>query len=232
MKLKTIFLLLAGESETKRPRSKKLLQLVRRSRLRPDAFKVIVSGLSSFDTTAQTSESERASQFLITHGVPIKAIVKEEAALDTLGNLVFSHEIIADLLQHQVEPTTCIVVVTEGFHMHRAKKLFRHVFQDISVTYPKVSFAFVSAKPHTRAKYYWQRAVQSLSNSVRDELILDCISLDIDIFHLHNYEDFKNYLFSLPVYNRIYTASYGYNMHRSIYAHAIQRRLDDRAANA
>lgn len=231
MKLSTIYLVLGGEDEIKRPRSKKLLQLVRRSQQQADEYKIIVSGLSSFDTTATTSESSRQAKYLVGHGIPKENIRIEEESLDTLGNLIFSHRIIEQLLTQSTDLPQSIVLITEGFHIHRSKKLLRRIFKDIVEQYPAVRFKFAAANPHTQAKYYWKWLLQKIRTGVEDELILDVLTVDIDIFKLHSNKDFENYLFSLPVYVTRYKANQPYNMAHSLYARAIQRLLDERASN-
>lgn len=76
--IKKIYLILTGEDEKKRPRSKKLLDIIRTHNLQDDEYKIIVSGYSGFLLNVETSESYNVSEYLISKGISKNNIVLEE----------------------------------------------------------------------------------------------------------------------------------------------------------
>jgi hypothetical protein len=55
----------------------------------------------------------------------------------------------------------------------------------------------------------------------REQAILELVLADFMIFRLSTFSQFKNYLFSLPVYNTIYQAKKKINITASMYSKAI-----------
>jgi hypothetical protein len=55
----------------------------------------------------------------------------------------------------------------------------------------------------------------------KEQAILELVLADFTIFHLSTFNQFKNYLFSLPVYNTIYQAKKRINITASVYSKAI-----------
>lgn len=255
--LKKIYLILGGEDEEKRPRSKKLIELLRADILNNIEFKVVVSGYSSFNLNAVESESSRLAKYLIGQNIPKENLILEEESMDTLGNLVFSYKIIQGLaFQNNLEKIE-IILITEGFHMQRSKKLFLKIFENLKFSNPNVYFDFVSANTSNISSFFWTRKLDIIVEKIKrkmdlgeditdyfkkiifvhkkyilDYAILDMILTDADIFRLKTYEDFRNFLFSLPVYNQKYTPTQKYLTRYSIYSTAIDKltnnkKLDD-----
>ena len=55
----------------------------------------------------------------------------------------------------------------------------------------------------------------------REQAILELVLTDFIIFRLSTFSQFKNYLYSLPVYNTIYQAKKKINITASVYSKAI-----------
>lgn len=254
--LKKIYLILTGEDEHKRPRSKKLIELIRVNNLNLDEYKIVVSGLSGFRPNVDSSESSRLGKYLIERNISKESIILEEESMDTLGNMIFSYKIIEELIKENISEPIEIVLITEGFHMHRSKKLFLKIFQDLRNLNNQISFSFQSGNTFGISSFYWKRKldviVEKLKRHIKiggdikdylrkwfiidkrymlDFMILDIILTDLDIFRLKSYEDYKNFLFSLPVYNEKYKATQKYPIQYSIYAHAIEHLIIERNKN-
>lgn len=94
---------------------------------------LVVDGTSRPDAP-DLSEAEARSRIARTMGVPPEAILKEETATSTTDE---SHRI-ARLLQPRNAHR--VILVTEGFHMHRAKRVFEkagfEVMPALSADYP------------------------------------------------------------------------------------------------
>lgn len=251
--LRKIYLILTGEDEHKRPRSKKLLELIRVNNLNNNEYKIVVSGLSGFKLKVDSSESSRLAKYLIERNVLKENIILEEESMDTLGNMIFSHRIIEQLLRQNTINPIEIVLITEGFHMHRSKKLFLKIFQDLKNLNNQISFSFESGNTFGISSFYWKRKldviVEKLKRHIKvggdlkeylkkwfivdkrymlDFMILDMILTDFDIFRLKTYEDYTNFLFSLPIYSEKYKPSHKYLTQYSIYAHAIEHLIAER----
>jgi hypothetical protein len=65
MQPKDIYFILCGEDEVKRPRSKKLLELLRMRK--DDNYVVVISGRFSFEPMVESTESERLSEYIYAH---------------------------------------------------------------------------------------------------------------------------------------------------------------------
>ena len=61
-----------------------------------------------------------------------------------------------------------------------------------------------------------------------DYILLDLILTDFDIFRLKKYNDYENYLFSLPIYNQKYNPKNKYLIEYSIYAKTINKLISNR----
>ncbi|OGY87678.1 MAG: hypothetical protein A2233_01890 [Candidatus Kerfeldbacteria bacterium RIFOXYA2_FULL_38_24] len=238
-----IYLVLTGENEHQRPRSKKLLAELKKE---TKPYTVVVSGLSCFNLTQNPSESSKMADYLVAQGVPRKYLVLEEESLDTLGNMVFSCALIAKLLRP--DQGYNLILITEGFHMYRSRILLEQVFCSLSQKF-KVNFQFKTAPTFNLSHFYWQRKIRLLLQDIkqhhhagrevkelimkalkieklyiRDHLILDLILTDVEVFSLKSYQDFQNYLFSLPIYCQKYHPQNRYDMQNSLYAKAIEHR--------
>ncbi|MBT3407857.1 YdcF family protein [Candidatus Woesearchaeota archaeon] len=244
--LKHIFLILCGEDEHKRPRSLKLLRHIKELKLDESQYKIIVSGLSSFNLHPHMPEYLSLSRFLINHEINPNNIIVEKESLDTLGNMVFSHDIIVKLLKtnFQNKPIT-ISLITENFHMSRSKELFLKIFKDIKHEF-RVDFNYISANTFGLSSYYFHRKLNVLcqkflrKNRLKEDIkdlyeksashfkrnlldffLMDVILTDIDFYRLHTIYEFKDYLFSLPVYNTKYNPIHRKNINFSLYAKLI-----------
>ena len=252
--LKKIYLILTGEDETRRPRSKKLLQLIRTHNLKDDEYKIIISGYSGFLLDVDTSESFRVSQYLVSKGVNSNNIILEENSMDSLGNMYFSVQKIGTLL-YSIDKNSPITIclVTEQFHMKRAKALFELFTPFLLITHTNISFEYQEANSLGISSYFWRRKVEVLSKkllpliikfnirSLKDEFISIFSNLtplmkrsiseklgyliiqrDIKIFKLQTYNDFTDYLFSLPFYRDKFKYKANPKFSSSVYAKAIQ----------
>lgn len=241
-----IYLVLTGEDETERPRSRKLLHFLKKDVHEGTPHKIIVSGLSSFNLHPFSSDSSRMARYLLSRVVNKENIILEEKSMDTLGNMIFSHRKLEQLLKKEGGDKE-VILITEGFHMNRSKKLFQRIFKDLGRKY-NLRFTFIKANTFNISSYYWKRMFKVVIEKIKrgistktdiedflnkalkvrkrymfDFFILDMILTDADIFRLKNYNDFKNYLFSLPIYNKKYVAFKKYDMKFSIYAKAIEK---------
>ena len=245
--LKKIYLILCGEDEQKRPRSKKLIEHLRADILNNVEFKVVVSGYSSFNLNAIESESSRLAKYLIEQNISKENLILEEESMDTLGNMVFSYKIIEGLIHQNNLEKIEIILITEGFHMQRSKKLFLKIFENLKSTNSNFSFNFISANTYGISSFFWKRKINiivekikrhlELGKDIKDYLtkfflvdkkylldfaILDMILTDIMLFKLKNYNEYENFLFSLPIYQKKYKPKQKYLIQYSIYAHAIE----------
>ncbi|MFT4244044.1 MAG: YdcF family protein [Candidatus Woesearchaeota archaeon] len=251
--LKKIYVILTGEDEIKRPRSKKLLQLIRFHNLRDDEYKIIASGYSNFILDVDESESYKLSQYLISKGVNKDNIILEEDSMDSLGNMYFSVQKIKELLNEvdNNSPLT-ICLVTEQFHMKRAEAFFKLFTPFLLSTHPNITFEYQEAKSFGISKYFWRRRVKLLSKkllplifkgenrikdgefksilsnltplmkrSISEKLGYLFIVTDIEKFKLQTYNDFTDYLFSLPFYRDKFNHKPDSKFSSSVYAKII-----------
>lgn len=252
--LKKIYVILAGEDEIKRPRSKKLLQLIRTHNLKDDEYKIIISGYSGFLLDVDTSESFRISQYLISKGINTNNIILEENSMDSLGNMYFSVQKIGTLLYNvdKNSPLT-ICLVTEQFHMKRAKALFELFTPFLLITHTNIIFEYQEANSFGISSYFWRRKVEVLSKKllvalmnqhnrytqndfndilknqknlskrfIVEKLAYSSIMIDIKQFKLATYQDYEEYLFSLPFYRDKFKYKANPKFSLSVYAKAIQ----------
>lgn len=237
--IKHIFLILCGENEQQRPRSNQLLSLLKNHK----DYKIIVSGSSSFTIDPESSESSRLSDYLISNGIEKSDIIMEDRSMDTLWNIVFSHIIVEELLQTYTYIDT-ITLITDTFHLHRSQILFTRIFRSLLNKY-KVKSYFIGTEDKSISTLSWKQQLKhflmkltvqwlmqditiyrrSLVNKgeiyAREQAILELVLADFVIFRLSTFSQFKNYLYSLPVYNTIYQAKKKINITASVYSKAI-----------
>ena len=91
----------------------------------PDAY-IIVSGGQGFDE--DISEAECMKDYLIAHGVDNDRILTEDKATSTAENIRYSREI----MQEKGIPETDIALITNEFHVFRARQLAK--LNGLSVT--------------------------------------------------------------------------------------------------
>lgn len=84
--------------------------------------------------TVATSEAEDMALLLQRLGVPREAIIKEEKSLNTRQNAVFTQKIL------QQRGINTIILVTSGYHMPRAKR----VFEKLGITVIPAATDFLS----------------------------------------------------------------------------------------
>lgn len=83
-------------------------------------MKVVVSGGQG--PGESITEAEAMRRFLLEHGIAKERIFKEEKSTSTMENFRYSREILEQLNYNSAEP---VVVITNDFHMFRAKILAR-----------------------------------------------------------------------------------------------------------
>ncbi|MFW5705323.1 MAG: YdcF family protein [Nanoarchaeota archaeon] len=207
--MKQIYLLLTGEDEHKFPRSKTLLAhfelLRRKGELNWEEIEVIVTGYSGWNwKQANTISAEVVSDFLIKNGVPENKIRKEEEAIDTLGNMVFSYPIVFNLLERMLSKNeeVKLILVTEGFHMKRSRLIFDTIYSNLLYSFPNLKFDYISAKSSL-----FDVAISFKTRRISD-IIYAAIKYDINWFHMKTWTDFERYLKCLPVYREKYSREY------------------------
>lgn len=85
---------------------------------------LVLSGRYSIEAQPK-SEARSFHDYLVTAGADATRLILEERSRDTIGNAVYSKEIV---LSSGVAPS--IHLVTSDFHMRRALAVFRYVFGD------------------------------------------------------------------------------------------------------
>lgn len=245
------YLVLTGEGE-KHPRSKKVLQLVKKDIKKGKNFKIIISGFSSFNLDAKVSEASVIQDFFIKNGISKIDIILEENSMDTLGNMVFSCDILQRLIK-KFDENVEIILVTEKFHMNRSKKLFLKVCGWLSNQNLNISFKFISAQTFGLPNFYLKRQALKLFNDIKcifyslnferdlfkfikddkkvlqkdilDFLIWEVLEHDFNHFKLYNFKDFKDYLFNMPIYNQKFKPTKKYKINESFYGQLINFHL-------
>lgn len=92
--------------------------------------KIIVTGGATNPHCRKITEAALMMKLLVSHSIKRNKIFLEKKAKDTIGNAVFSKEIM-------VKKKLCknIVVVTSSYHLRRALSVFKHVFgNDYTIT--------------------------------------------------------------------------------------------------
>lgn len=249
--LKQIYLILTGEDESKRPRSKKLIELIRTHQFQDDEFKIIISGYSAFLLNQDSSESFRLKQYLVSKGINEKNIILEEESMDTLGNMYFSYKLISNLIFNEDKnQRIMITLITENFHLKRSKNLFEKIFTNLLISRNNISFEYVGANSLSISSFFWKRKMNLIlakflrmdfdfkdlnhlfskmnilsKRIILDYIILNVILTDIKRFRIYSFQDFENYLFSLPIYNQKYVPKK--LISNSIYAMAISKQKEE-----
>ena len=86
---------------------------------------VVVSG--SMAGTEPITEASCMAEYLIANGVPEENIIQEDKSHNTWQNLQFSGELLAQL---GYDTTVDMIVVSNGFHLTRARMLWERVWGD------------------------------------------------------------------------------------------------------
>ena len=258
--LKKIYLLLTGENEKKRSRSKKLLKEIEKEygSSFTDEFKIIITGKSGFDFYLNPTEAENLKNFLIKKSPKlISNIIIENDYMDTLGNMIFSYPIICNTIKLQEDKNIEIVLITEKFHMKRSRALFLEIFKNLFFSYKELQFKSISANSLDFNSLFLKRALtkffknllrfrfddRNLMYLIKKEerffnrsligiTVQSALFVDLDIHYknkLNNYEDYKDYLFSLPIYNEHYKSIKKMDLNLSAYKVIIEIHMKKRA---
>jgi len=122
-----------------------------------DDIKIIITGKSGWNFFVEKTSAQNMKEYLLGKNVPKKCLILEGEALDTLGNMVFSHDLIKNLItQYSLDKIT-LTLVTEGFHMKRSRYLFEKIFNDLTSTNENLSIKYVSSKTLGISRFYWER---------------------------------------------------------------------------
>ena len=227
-----IYLILGGENIKKRPRSKYLLNLLKNPKLNWKTLKIICSGKSYFDNYTYTTEAQKMKIFLTKNNIPKENIIEENESMDTLGNMYFSYQIIEKLiLQKQNNtiipkkyPKITIHLITEKFHLNRSKELFLQLFGTLKGINPTIKFKYHKIKETNILSI-----LNKTTRTIKETAIITGLLSDIIQYNLQLPEQFKNYLYSLPIYKDIYHGKM--NLTTSIYKKAIEQLLKSRKNN-
>lgn len=237
MGLENIYLLLTGENEKKRPRSKALITILSNTpNLNWENTKIIVTGKSGFTFNVEETEAKKTQKFLIKNNIPKENILLEEEAMDTLGNMVFSFYIIEKLILKEqgntVKPKSYpkikIHLITERFHLNRSKGLFLQIFGTLKSLNPNISFKFHKINEISTLNYFFNKKSKKY---LIEHGILQTLINDITTYNLQTPEEFINFLFSMPIYNEHYTPTIPYNTSLSSYRVAINELIKKKKKN-
>ena len=176
--------------------------------------------------------------------------------MDSLGNMYFSVQKIGTLL-YSVDKNSpfTICLVTEQFHMKRAKALFELFTPFLLITHTNITFEYQEANSIGISSYFWRRKVEVLSKklllliinsrnrfqsdelnlvfsnltplmkrSISEKLGYLIIQIDIKKFKLQTYNDFTDYLFSLPFYKDKFGYKPNSKFSSSVYAFIINNK--------
>jgi len=131
-------LVLGGEDSTHRPRSRcalriyrwRLKQAITASGRQPrqasaGPLKIILSGGRCPRASVElVSEAEQMRGFLLAQGVQNSALLLDEQARDTSGNLILGIGLA------RAAGLRRVALITDDFHVERCRKLYRHIFGD------------------------------------------------------------------------------------------------------
>ena len=187
------------------------------------------------------------------NNIPKESIILEEQSLDTIGNIVFSREIVDNLIDKNSSKKIEINLITESFHMRRSRMIFELVYSDIKRTHNNVKFKFIKANTDLIINSYMLRKLSKLwykilkttikKKEIKDYLqkleekeirILsefskyEAIKSDFKRYRISNYEEVKYFLFCLPVYCEKYTPKKRYDLKHSVYFYLIKKLIEKR----
>jgi len=248
--IEKIYLILTGEDEKKRPRSKKLLKEIKKEYYNKTCydFKVIITGKSGFDFNRNPTQAENMREFLIKNSPLLESnIVLENEAIDTFGNMVFSYPILNEMIESSGDLVE-VVLITEKFHMSRSRMLFNIVFGDLleskkirltckSAFTSGINLRFLKLHIHKFFNnlkqfnfdrkdifYYLSKEQYLLKKDTKDFLIKEVLFLDLEVRYknqLSKYEDYRNFLLNMPVYKKYYSFEKIKNIDFSLYKELI-----------
>jgi hypothetical protein len=196
-----LYLELGGEDSKKRVRSDKLIQEIYKTKT-PNFQDIIIilSGKAGFEFNPKTTEAFDMKKYIrnYTH-IPDTSFILEEESMDTLGNIYFSSKIILNLInQIDIKKYNNIElnIISQDFHIKRVKHFFLEIFHRWIFKLP-IKYNFIKAK----SKY---SLFQKIIRPEIEIIIQKAIDIDFKIHKINTFQDFEDYLFSLPVYNKHY----------------------------
>ena len=153
--------------------------------------------------------------------------------MDTLGNMIFSYDIIENLVLelqgNSVNPHNypeCeINLITERFHLHRSKELFHKIFGTLKGINPTIKYNYHKINETGFFNYFSHQK----KRMIQEEIILESITLDSIHYNLQTPEQYINYLFSLPGYKELYKGKM--DLTTSIYAKEINILIEKKKQN-
>lgn len=217
-----IYIVLGGEDNVKRQRTNKLIkEIYKNKNLDFENIKIILSGRAWFRYETNETEAHQMQQYILEKtAIPKSSIILEEESMDTLGNLYFSSKIILELVAKLKEDKynrISINIITEGFHMHRAKHFFNFIFQNWIFRF-KTKYNFLSADSKFKS------TLQKLMKPTIDRAVEYAIDLDFKTIPIKNFQDYEDFLFSMPVYRQKYTPKRRITSY-SLYATMIEKEV-------
>ncbi|NQZ85260.1 MAG: YdcF family protein [Nanoarchaeales archaeon] len=242
--LKDIYLVLGGEDTIMRPRTSKLIEVLKfRQQFNSDETKVIVSGKALFNRNAFGSEARDMKNYLVKENIPSDMIIVEDKGMDFVGCLLFSFYKInylilkeqGDTVLPEIFPEITIHLIVEKFYMGRSKEIFKRIFKTLISLNPNVKFDFIESENGEEIPFLSNikknRLVKKcLKNPLlipkddrvsRELLLLMLVLLDINTFNLRTPKDFKRYLSLLPEYREIIMGKFSYDKAQAWYMLAI-----------
>lgn len=87
-----------------------------------ESVQIIVSG--SMAGTEPRTEAECMAEYLISHGIDEMRIIQEDRSHNTWENLSYSYDMMEDM---GYTPSTEVIIVSNGFHLTRARMLWERV---------------------------------------------------------------------------------------------------------
>lgn len=230
MVYKNVYLLLTGAEDYKYDRAKKLLKLLNKK----NDFKndlIIISGLSSFDPYKKVSKAKKYKSYLEKNSSKLPKIILEEKAMDTLGNMIFSYEIIKEIIKKEKQ-TINVFLITENYHIKRSKWLFEQVFVDLK---KQLNVEFISSNTLFFQKIMsiviillfvillpiiWLFKLIIKNKYIKDLLILKLTKKDFYSLKLNSYNKIHDFTYSLSIYES-YKKVNKLDLKKSIYSKAL-----------
>lgn len=209
-----IYVELGGESSKERQRSNKLIEEIYKTKNKIEKqpnfnnIKIILSGKGSFKYNVKKTEAQDMKQYIQSQKpIPSKCFILEKEAMDTLGNVYFSAKIILKIIKN-IKLTQYnkiqINIITQEFHMHRTKDFFQKIFHNEHFK-TSVEYNFIKAKTH------FHSLIKQFIRTDIDYLIQKAVDFDFIKFKIKTFQDYENYIFSLPIYAEHYKAKHEIN---------------------
>lgn len=97
------------------------------------------------------------AELLFQHGIQKNKILLEKKAKDTIGNAVFSKDIVV-----KKKLGKDIIVITSNYHMRRALSIFCHVFGDSFIVTGKASYAHFFHRFRMMLREWEEKEIEAL----------------------------------------------------------------------